>query len=135
MKALVGAFNQEKALVGAFSVIVQPVVEPMDRFAALVPTLLLSPECGELEVLLLRSGGSLGCCSGRRQEKYSVARAEWEQPPAALRSSFSRDAGAGGCRLSVCWAVADPGNVLPAQVQPAYSHTSYIVLSKKAISS
>ena len=37
MKALVGAFNQEKALVGAFSVIVQPVVKPMDRFAALVP--------------------------------------------------------------------------------------------------
>ena len=35
MKALVGAFNQEKALVGAFSVIVQPVVDPMDRFAAL----------------------------------------------------------------------------------------------------
>ena len=36
MKALVGTFNQEKALVGAFSVIVQPVVVPMDRFAALV---------------------------------------------------------------------------------------------------
>ena len=36
MKALVGAFNQEKALVGAFSVIVQPVVGPMDRFTALV---------------------------------------------------------------------------------------------------
>ena len=35
MKALVGAFNQEKALVGAFSVIVQPVVEPI----ALVPSL------------------------------------------------------------------------------------------------
>ena len=35
MKALVGAFNQEKALVGAFSVIVQLVVEPMDHFAAL----------------------------------------------------------------------------------------------------
>ena len=35
VKALVGAFNQEKALVGAFSVIVQPVVEPMDRFTAL----------------------------------------------------------------------------------------------------
>ena len=32
MKALVGAFNQEKALVGAFSVIVQSVVEPMDSF-------------------------------------------------------------------------------------------------------
>ena len=39
MKALVGAFNQEKALVGAFSVIVQPVVEPTDRFAALVKSI------------------------------------------------------------------------------------------------
>ena len=36
VNALLGAFNQEKALVGAFSVIVQPVVEPMDRFTALV---------------------------------------------------------------------------------------------------
>ena len=38
MKLLLGAFNQEKALVGASSVIVQPAVEPMDRFAALVWT-------------------------------------------------------------------------------------------------
>ena len=36
MKALVGAFNQEKALVGAFSVIVQPGVEPMEHYTALV---------------------------------------------------------------------------------------------------
>ena len=36
MKALVGAFNQEKALVGAFSVIVQPVVEQMEHYTALV---------------------------------------------------------------------------------------------------
>ena len=35
MKALIGAFNQEKALVGAFSVIVQPVVEPMEHYTAL----------------------------------------------------------------------------------------------------
>ena len=35
MKALVGALIQVKALVGAFSVIVQPVVEPMDRLTAL----------------------------------------------------------------------------------------------------
>ena len=34
MKALEGAINQ----VGAFSVIVQPVVEPMDRFTALFCT-------------------------------------------------------------------------------------------------
>ena len=38
MKALVGAFNQEKALVGAFSVIVQPVVEPMEHYTALTRT-------------------------------------------------------------------------------------------------
>ena len=42
MKALVGAFNQEKALVGAFSVIVQPVVKPMDRFTALIITRVLA---------------------------------------------------------------------------------------------
>ena len=36
MKALVGAFNKEKALVGAFSVIVQPVVEPMEHYTALI---------------------------------------------------------------------------------------------------
>ena len=36
MKALVCAFNQEKALVGAISVIVQPVVEPMEHFTALI---------------------------------------------------------------------------------------------------
>ena len=41
MKALVGAFNQEKALVGAFSVIVHPVVEPMDRFAVLIVMVLV----------------------------------------------------------------------------------------------
>ena len=35
MKAVVAAFNQEKALVGAFSVIVQSVVELMDSFTAL----------------------------------------------------------------------------------------------------
>ena len=38
MKALIGAFNQEKALVEAFSVIVKSVVEPMDRFTALIST-------------------------------------------------------------------------------------------------
>ena len=31
-----GTFNQEKALVGAFSVIVQPVVEAMERYTALI---------------------------------------------------------------------------------------------------
>ena len=45
MKAVVAAFNQEKALVGAFSVIVQPVVEPMDRFTALFEAQLLKAGC------------------------------------------------------------------------------------------
>ena len=36
MKAVVAAFNQEKALVGAFSVIVQTVVEPMEHYTALI---------------------------------------------------------------------------------------------------
>ena len=41
---LLGAFNQKKALVGAISVIVQPVVEPMDRFTALILTQHKDPE-------------------------------------------------------------------------------------------
>ena len=36
MKEVVAAFNQEKALVGAFSMIVQPVVEPMEHYTALI---------------------------------------------------------------------------------------------------
>ena len=43
VKALVGAFNEEKALVGAFSVIVQPVVEPMEHYTALVRRRLYPP--------------------------------------------------------------------------------------------
>ena len=38
-QSIVGAFNLEKTLVGAFSVIVQPVVEKMDRFATLDKTI------------------------------------------------------------------------------------------------
>ena len=44
MKALVGAFNQEKVLAGAFSVIVQPVVEPMDGFATLIDIDTIQPQ-------------------------------------------------------------------------------------------
>ena len=38
MKALVGAFNQEKALVGAFSVIVQMEIVVMEHYTALIVT-------------------------------------------------------------------------------------------------
>ena len=57
--------NQEKALVGAFSVIVQPVVELMDRFAALV----LSPPAPFSTVTLVPSSGSCRLlCPGKEQE-------------------------------------------------------------------
>ena len=36
VKVLVSSFNQVEALVGAFSVIVQPVVEPMEHYTALL---------------------------------------------------------------------------------------------------
>ena len=64
MEALVGTFNQEKALVGAFSVIVQPVVEPMDRFAALVAEQRLV--CGRVAA----GGGSRG--SGAQDDRHRV---------------------------------------------------------------
>ena len=41
MKAVVAAFNQEKALVGAFSVIVQPVVELMEHYTALIVIIII----------------------------------------------------------------------------------------------
>ena len=53
MKALVGAVNQEKALLGAFSVIVQPVVEPMDRFTALARMLISLVEFQSRNILRL----------------------------------------------------------------------------------
>ena len=57
MKALVGAFIQEKALVGALSVIVQLVVEPMYRFTALFQVLAAS--AGTVWAGVCR-GGKLG---------------------------------------------------------------------------
>ena len=58
VKAVVAAFNQEKALVGAFSVIVQPVVEPMDRFAALVKTEVAGGSSIEYAAGIARSSAS-----------------------------------------------------------------------------
>ena len=56
MKALVGAFNQEKALVGAFSVIVQPVVESMEHYTALSATCLGMVNVGDVgDVVLVAS--------------------------------------------------------------------------------
>ena len=67
MKALVGAFNQEKALVGAFSVIVKPVVEPMDRFTALIKR--------QKRTIF---GSVLGTCGSRDPASVSNARmARW----------------------------------------------------------
>ena len=46
VKAL-GTFNQKEALLGAFSVIVKPVVEPMDRFTALAIIPIIRAKCGD----------------------------------------------------------------------------------------
>ena len=67
MKALVGAFNQEKALVGAFSVIVQPVMEPMYRFTALVQDLGVAAPAGE------RQAGPGGALRPRRHVRGQEA--------------------------------------------------------------
>ena len=56
MKALVGAFNQGKALVGAFFVIV-PVVEPMEHYTALILTLC---RLIELEKAVVEGAGATG---------------------------------------------------------------------------
>ena len=65
MKALVGAFNQEKALVGAFSVIVQPVVETMEHYTAL------------LQVLEKDTAGAVpAVAAGGRHEAAAVAVAD-----------------------------------------------------------
>ena len=71
MKALVGAFNQEKALVGAFSVIVQPVVEPVDRFAALVACVTLR-YWGNDYPATAQYAGRLSPRVKRRKEKFSA---------------------------------------------------------------
>ena len=53
MKALVGAFNQEKALVGAFSVLVQPFVEPMEHYTALAWSQEAAPGSVQVHVQVL----------------------------------------------------------------------------------
>ena len=63
MKALVGAFNQEKALVGALSVIVQPVVEPMEQmehYTALI-SIVLTRECGGRQSVVWEIERRRGC--------------------------------------------------------------------------
>ena len=64
MKALVGAFNQEKALVGAFSVIVQPVVEPMEHYTALVEKHMISRYL--LTIYCTWAGMAVKCVKPRR---------------------------------------------------------------------
>ena len=59
MNALVGAFNQDKALVGAFFVIVQPVVEPMDRVAALIIILVPHLQLPHQRLLGVHEGGGV----------------------------------------------------------------------------
>ena len=76
MKALVGTFNQEKALVGAFSVILQPVVEPMEHYTALIPRSRLHPVPPD-------RGAPLRCGGG--QERAGDAGVQGRRGPGAQR--------------------------------------------------
>ena len=77
MKAVVGAFNQEKALVGAFSVIVQ-----LHRFAALLITIVVEQPRGlggfELELYGVpgRQDGLAGPAPGTQLVLDSFSAAE-----------------------------------------------------------
>ena len=77
MKALVGAFNQEKALVGAFSVIVQPVEEPMDRFTALVTA---------VHATFLRSSPVLQAVLGRGERPLGLLHGVLQLPDLLLQT-------------------------------------------------
>ena len=66
MKALVGAFNQEKALVGAFSVIVQPVVDPMEHYTALACTLDRRSGEGEDRIAALKNNNCIISSDSRK---------------------------------------------------------------------
>ena len=72
MKALVGAFNQEKkALVGAFSVIVQPVVELMEHYTALLSELLTTDHLNTLSSSLPGAPG-ITTLNAKRKERLQV---------------------------------------------------------------
>ena len=61
VKSLLGAFNQEKALIGAFSVIVKTDCETNGSSAALVD----SPLCpGDIHISQARAGRPLGNAPG-----------------------------------------------------------------------
>ena len=74
MKALLGAFNQETALVGAFSVIVQPVVEPMDHYTALVKVVHLVRDPRAMITSIAKRPGTWG--EALRNASYQCRRME-----------------------------------------------------------
>ena len=92
MKALVGAFNQEKALVGAFSVIVQPVVEPMEYYTALVLGQVLLP-AHQAQAPQRRGGGVRGGHRHQRRHGRRVARHGGAVEEAVLVSAVKRSIG------------------------------------------
>ena len=74
MKAVVAAFNQETALVGAFSAIVQPVVEPMDHYTALVKVVHLVRDPRAMITSIARRPGTWG--EALRNASYQCRRME-----------------------------------------------------------
>ena len=88
MKALVGTFNQEKALEGAFSVIVKPIVEPMEHYTALLEMEtaiwcrdhLFSPSAAVKPSPSLQAGlGALGSAALMATSNSSIQSSTWPE--------------------------------------------------------
>ena len=84
MKALVGAFNQEKALVEAFSVIVQPVVEPMEHYTALVLTRYLTVRVRDVVCVVVAGAGCRHGAGAVSRVSHQVG--DWSELAAVLRT-------------------------------------------------
>ena len=103
MKALVGAFNQEKALVGAFSVIVQPVVEPIDRFTALI-ILSFYNKAGSIVI---------ACCTVHSGQRCPARPDGDIRPEAILSTSFGSSCTAMHRQVTCTCQIWIPGWILP----------------------
>ena len=102
MKVLVGAFNQEKALVGAFSVIVELRTSRM-FVPALAPTVICAPQCVHWlpSVACLKGSGSVA--PYRDPELDMVAIVARPGPgsveAAAVTALLDTEIGSSGCML------------------------------------
>ena len=100
MKALVGAFNQEKALVGAFSVIVQSVVESMELYTALNRTVGLNAD--GVRVIGVNEWAKTGPKGLPQPDGFTPAGGLGEEPCMAVKDGAWHDTSCHDRRAIVC---------------------------------